>query len=106
MPIPLQKGRLGRGLASLIGEVPSGEPRLPAEGEQRTLGIDQLHRSPLNPRRDFGDEELAELADSIPRLARDSNVVSFSRCSISDVDGIHIDGLSLKRVRSTPFCER
>ena len=32
---------------------------------QRTIGIDQLRRSPLNPRRDFGDEELAELADSI-----------------------------------------
>jgi ParB family chromosome partitioning protein len=65
MPLPLNKGRLGRGLASLIGEVPSGEQRLPAEGEQRTVGIDQLRRSPLNPRRDFGDEELAELADSI-----------------------------------------
>jgi ParB family transcriptional regulator, chromosome partitioning protein len=65
MPIPLQKGRLGRGLASLIGEGPTGEPRLPAEGEQRTIGIDQLHRSPLNPRRDFGEEELTELADSI-----------------------------------------
>jgi ParB family transcriptional regulator, chromosome partitioning protein len=65
MPLPLNKGRLGRGLASLIGEVPNGEHRLPAEGEQRSVGIDQLHRSPLNPRRDFGDEELAELADSI-----------------------------------------
>jgi ParB family transcriptional regulator, chromosome partitioning protein len=65
MPLPLHKGRLGRGLASLIGEAPSGEQRLPAEGEQRVVGIDQLHRSQLNPRRDFGDEELAELADSI-----------------------------------------
>jgi ParB family chromosome partitioning protein len=65
MPLPLQKGRLGRGLASLIGEVPTGEQRLPAAGEQRLVGIDQLHRSQLNPRRDFGDEELAELADSI-----------------------------------------
>jgi len=65
MPLPLNKGRLGRGLASLIGEVPNGEHRLPAEGEHRSLGIDQLHRSPLNPRRDFDDEELAELADSI-----------------------------------------
>jgi ParB family chromosome partitioning protein len=49
----------------LIGEAPTGGPRLPPEGEQRTVGIDQLHRSPLNPRRDFGDEELAELAHSI-----------------------------------------
>jgi ParB family transcriptional regulator, chromosome partitioning protein len=65
MPLPLQKNRLGRGLASLIGEVPTGEQHLPAEGGQRLVGIDQLHRSQLNPRRDFGDEELAELADSI-----------------------------------------
>jgi len=65
MPLPLHKGRLGRGLASLIGEVPTGEQRLPAEGEQRQVGIDQLHRSQLNPRRDFDDAELAELADSI-----------------------------------------
>ena len=65
MPLPLHKGRLGRGLASLIGDVPSGEQRRPAEGEQRLVGIDQLHRSQLNPRRDFGDTELAELADSI-----------------------------------------
>ena len=27
MSLPLQKGRLGRGLASLIGEVPQAEPR-------------------------------------------------------------------------------
>ena len=65
MPLPLHKGRLGRGLASLIGDMPSGEQRRPAEGEQRMVGIDQLHRSQLNPRRDFGDAELAELADSI-----------------------------------------
>ena len=65
MPLPLHKGRLGRGLASLIGDMPSGEQRRPAEGEQRMVGIDQLRRSQLNPRRDFGDAELAELADSI-----------------------------------------
>ena len=44
---------------------PTGEQRLPAEGEQRTVAIDQLASEPLNPRRDFGDEELAELANSI-----------------------------------------
>ena len=65
MPLPLHKGRLGRGLASLIGDMPSGEQRRPAEGEQRMVGIDQLRRSQLNPRRDFDDAELAELADSI-----------------------------------------
>src|SRR5262245_58794750 len=65
MPIPIQKGRLGRGLASLIGEASPGEPRISAQGEQRLLSIDQLHPSGRNPRRSFGDIELIELADSI-----------------------------------------
>ena len=66
MPIPMQKGRLGRGLASLIGETPQAEPRLPAHGEQRLLSIDQLHPSGLNPRKIFGDIELIELAEFDP----------------------------------------
>jgi ParB family transcriptional regulator, chromosome partitioning protein len=65
MAIPMQKGRLGRGLASLIGETPEAQPRLPAHGEQRLISIDQLHPSGFNPRKDFDDTELAELADSI-----------------------------------------
>jgi ParB family chromosome partitioning protein len=65
MVVPMQKGRLGRGLASLIGETPTAGPRLPAEGEQRMLSIDQLRAGPFNPRKDFRDAELAELADSI-----------------------------------------
>jgi ParB family chromosome partitioning protein len=65
MSIPLQKGRLGRGLASLIGESPQAESRLPAHGEQRLVSIDQLHPSGRNPRKSFGDAELNELADSI-----------------------------------------
>jgi ParB family chromosome partitioning protein len=65
MPIPIQKGRLGRGLASLIGETPQAESRLPAHGEQRLLSIDQLHPSGHNPRKTFGDIELIELAESI-----------------------------------------
>jgi len=40
-------------------------PRLPAEGEQRVVPIDQVHASKLNPRKHFREEELAELADSI-----------------------------------------
>lgn len=65
MSLPVQKGRLGRGLASLIGEVPATEPRLPAHGEQRLVSIDQLHPSVHNPRKHFDDTELAELANSI-----------------------------------------
>ena len=65
MPIPMQKGRLGRGLASLIGEASPGEARISPHGEQRLLSLDQLHPSGRNPRRTFGDIELIELADSI-----------------------------------------
>ncbi|MDX2205473.1 MAG: ParB/RepB/Spo0J family partition protein [Hyphomicrobiaceae bacterium] len=65
MSLPQQKGRLGRGLASLIGEMPSNEQRLPAHGEQRLVSIDQLHPSAFNPRKTFNEEELAELANSI-----------------------------------------
>jgi ParB family chromosome partitioning protein len=65
MAIPMQKGRLGRGLASLIGETPEAQPRLPAHGEQRLISIDQLHSSGFNPRKDFDETELVELADSI-----------------------------------------
>ncbi len=65
MVVPMQKGRLGRGLASLIGEAPSAVARVPAEGEQRLLNIDQLRAGPFNPRKDFRDAELAELANSI-----------------------------------------
>jgi ParB family chromosome partitioning protein len=61
----MQKGRLGRGLASLIGETPEAQPRLPAHGEQRLVSIDQLHPSGFNPRRAFDGMELVELAESI-----------------------------------------
>ena len=61
----LPKSRLGRGLASLIGEPAPNGGRLPPEGEQRMVPITQVRSSALNPRKDFRDEELAELADSI-----------------------------------------
>ena len=65
MALPLQKNRLGRGLASLIGEAAPAEPRLPVDGEQRSLPLDQIRAGRLNPRKDFREEDLAELADSI-----------------------------------------
>jgi ParB family transcriptional regulator, chromosome partitioning protein len=37
MNVPLQKSRLGRGLASLIGEPVAGQPVLLPEGEQRMV---------------------------------------------------------------------
>ena len=65
MTAPLQRSRLGRGLASLIGEPAQVQSRLPPEGEQRMVALDLIRGSGLNPRKDFREEELAELADSI-----------------------------------------
>lgn len=59
------KSRLGRGLASLIGEPAPLGHRLPPEGEQRVVAIAEIKSSPLNPRKDFRDEDLAELGESI-----------------------------------------
>ncbi len=57
--------RLGRGLAALIGEVgeegaPSGDARRP-----RRAPIESLTRNPRNPRRNFTESEIEELAASI-----------------------------------------
>lgn len=65
MNAPLQRSRLGRGLASLIGETVQPQQKLPTDGEQRSLPIDQVRSSGLNPRKEFRDEDLAELAESI-----------------------------------------
>jgi ParB family transcriptional regulator, chromosome partitioning protein len=63
--MPLPRNRLGRGLASLIGEPAMANPRLPVEGQQRVVPIEQVHASPLNPRKSFREEELQELAASL-----------------------------------------
>jgi ParB family chromosome partitioning protein len=65
MNAPLPKSRLGRGLASLIGEPVQGQAALPPAGEQRLVPTADLKAGRLNPRKDFRDEELAELAESI-----------------------------------------
>ena len=62
---PIQKGRLGRGLAAMIGEQNAPEPRLPDEGVQRVVPVDQLNAGGLNPRQEFREDELTELSDSI-----------------------------------------
>lgn len=64
-----RRSRLGRGLASLIGEpatpaTPPAPPPERARGAQR-LPIEFLRPNPRNPRRNFADAELDELASSI-----------------------------------------
>ena len=65
MQSALPKSRLGRGLASLIGEPMPNGSRMPPEGEQRMVPVAQVKGSALNPRKDFREDELAELAESI-----------------------------------------
>ena len=65
MNAPMQKSRLGRGLASLIGEPAVSQPRIPPEGEQRLVPIDMIRASKSNPRKTFKDDDMVELADSI-----------------------------------------
>lgn len=58
------KRRLGRGLASLINEEANVAAVTGLEG-MRSVAIEAVHASPLNPRTTFIEGELEELADSI-----------------------------------------
>lgn len=60
-----QKRRLGRGLAALIGD--DAVETLPGEelSGLRQVPIELLHPNPNNPRKQFNEEELANLAQSI-----------------------------------------
>ena len=61
------RSRLGRGLASLIGDMgaeTNAPPERPRAG-QRRVAIEFLHPNPRNPRRHFAAAELDELASSI-----------------------------------------
>jgi ParB family chromosome partitioning protein len=59
------RSRLGRGLASLIGDVGGEAAHLERPRAQRKVPIEFLTANPRNPRRAFSDAELGELADSI-----------------------------------------
>jgi ParB family chromosome partitioning protein len=59
------RSRLGRGLASLIGDVGGEAAHLERPRAQRKVPIEFLTPNPRNPRRAFSDAELGELASSI-----------------------------------------
>jgi ParB family chromosome partitioning protein len=61
MAAAAQKKRLGRGLASLIGADDAGADA----DDQRTVPLASLRASRFNPRRDFDQGHLEELANSI-----------------------------------------
>jgi ParB family chromosome partitioning protein len=57
--------RLGRGLASLIGDVGDEGAAADPSRKPRRAPIEALKANPRNPRRDFSEAELEELAASI-----------------------------------------
>jgi ParB family transcriptional regulator, chromosome partitioning protein len=59
------KSRLGRGLAALIGDVGEETKKTERSRSQRRVPVEFLTRNPRNPRRDFADAELEELAASL-----------------------------------------
>jgi ParB family transcriptional regulator, chromosome partitioning protein len=59
------RSRLGRGLASLIGDVGGEAAHVDRPRAQRKVPIEFLKPNPRNPRRAFSEAELAELAESI-----------------------------------------
>ena len=64
MVAPLQRAaRSGSCLADR--EPSSAQPRLPPEGEQRIVAIDMVRGGKINPRKDFREDDLLELAESI-----------------------------------------
>jgi ParB family chromosome partitioning protein len=61
------RSRLGRGLAALIGDVGAETAIVERARSQRRVPIEYIKPNPRNPRRNFSDTELEELAESIRR---------------------------------------
>jgi ParB family chromosome partitioning protein len=59
------RSRLGRGLAALIGDVGEETKTVERGRSQRRVPVGFLRHNPRNPRRNFSDTELDELASSI-----------------------------------------
>jgi ParB family chromosome partitioning protein len=57
--------RLGRGLAALIGEIDRPETTAKTPSADGRVAIELIAPNPRNPRRAFGEGELADLAQSI-----------------------------------------
>ena len=61
----LQKRRLGRGLAALIGDDTSEESVVQDVRSLRHVPVELLHPNPNNPRKHFSEEDLESLAKSL-----------------------------------------
>ena len=61
----VQKRRLGRGLAALIGDDTSEEAIVQDARSLRHVPVELLHPNPHNPRKHFAEEDLESLAKSL-----------------------------------------
>lgn len=62
----VSRKRLGRGLAALIGEMDKPvEPARATVSSDMRIPIEKIGRNPRNPRRNFAESDLADLAHSI-----------------------------------------
>lgn len=59
-----KRDRLGRGLGALLGEMPADAP-VEAAGPARTIKISEITPNQYQPRREFAEEELADLVNSL-----------------------------------------
>jgi ParB family transcriptional regulator, chromosome partitioning protein len=75
MPDEALRPRLGRGLAALIGEV-GDEMDAPERGRgQKRVPVEFLRPNPRNPRKDFPESKLDELAVSIRERGRERGII-------------------------------
>lgn len=58
----MKKDRLGRGLGALLGEYAGDRP---VDGGTRTLAVSAIAPNPFQPRREFSEQDLADLVTSI-----------------------------------------
>ena len=61
---PGKKKGLGRGLSALFGDT-THEVKKPSTNQSNTAAISDLSRNPYQPRQNFKEEKLEELANSI-----------------------------------------
>lgn len=60
-----ERRRLGRGLAALLGDMAEPELMAAERTGSKRVPIELVHPNPRNPRRQFGEADLADLAQSI-----------------------------------------
>ena len=78
------RSRLGRGLASLIGDVGGEAAHVERPRTQRKIPIEFITANPRNPRRSFSEAELGELAASIKQHGVIQPIVVRAMKGVSD----------------------